>query len=160
MRRPKEPPKKPLQKMLDEHALAHQRRHEQQVLQIEQDAKELARRMHEEGYSRAMALEELEAVRLGAMRSYPIQAAAAVGAIIAKARIMGLIIEKQAVVHGTQRGAGGSGDFLLGDVRDNQKEIIADLRRRIGSEKFDVVMGLLTDARLVPPNDDDDEQDI
>jgi hypothetical protein len=157
MKRPKEQPKKPLQKMLDEHALAHQRRHEQQVLQIEQDAKELARRMHEEGYSRAMALEELEAVRLGAMRSYPIQAAAAVGAIIAKARIMGLIIEKQAVMHGSQKQAG---DFLLGDVRDNQKEIIADLRRRIGSEKFDVVMGLLTDARLVPPNDDDDEQDI
>jgi hypothetical protein len=71
---------------------------------------------------------------------------------------MGLIVEKSAVLHGHTRAP----DVMLGSVEDNQREIIENLRRRIGSDKFEKVLEFLTDARLVKQepieaDNDDDE---
>jgi hypothetical protein len=142
--------KTPLQKMLDEAVLEQRRRHERQIADIEAEANELARRAIQEGYSREMALVELESARLGAMKSFPIQAQAAVNATLAKAKLMGLIIDKQAILHGTRSGTGGMMD-LHGDVREARRQVIESLRERFGTEKT---------ARLLAVFEDDKPTDL
>lgn len=152
-----ERPRDPLRKMLDEHAARHHQRHEEMVEAIKAQALENLERLQTEGYSREMALAELEAARLAALQTLPVQAAAAVAATLAKAKIMGLVIDKQAVLHGNA--TTGGADLLTGDIRENQRKLIEDLRDRVGSTMTDAFVRMLRDMKMLPPPDEADEED-
>jgi hypothetical protein len=135
----------PLRRAMDEHALEHQRRHQAQAKAIMEQAVENAQRMLTEGFSREMALAELEAARLAALASFPVQAGAAVQATFIKAKIMGLIIEKAAVLHGDASSPG----LLQGDAIENQREVISKLRERVGSNAAHEFLGIMVDMKLL-----------
>lgn len=140
----------PLRRILQEHEKADRERHQRQVEEIQAKALESSRVLLETGYTRAMALEEAEAARLAAMCRFPVDASSAVAAVTLKARLMGLIVDKQAVLHGS---VGGS-SVILGDPKENRLQVIEQMREALGSEVTKEVLALLTDMRVIKPGDE------
>ena len=142
--------KDPLRRMLDEHALAHQQRHQEQARRLLEQAADSAKRMMLEGYTLEMALEELEAARMAAMTRFPPDAAAAVAAVMGKAKLMGLVVDKAAVLHGSPSSEGGD-IFLTGDIQLRRQELLERLNERLGSRKADLVL-----KAIEGPKDDEE----
>jgi hypothetical protein len=64
------------------------------------------------------------------------QPGAAVNAVLAQGRLMGLLVDRSAVLH-AQAGSGGEqgADFLLGDIEANRAQLLEMLREKMGSNR-------------------------
>jgi hypothetical protein len=146
-----------IRRMLDEHAAKDRHRHEHMVDKLLRDANERVGRLKTSGYDVDECLAELEEARVAALTAWPPQTGAAVQASMGKARVAGLIVDKQAILHGRV-----SASTLHGDIADNRNQLIERLREKHGSSIVDRFIAFMRNEGLSPrriegKGDDGDE---
>jgi hypothetical protein len=83
----------------------------------------------------------LEEARQVALSTFPPQVSAAVAAVMAEAKLMGLWVDKSMVAVGTPQ------DFLTGNAKEQEEAVYERIRERLGSRATDRFKAFVEDMR-------------